>query len=43
MSVLAEAAAQLHELFMEYQRAGFSEMQALYLVGQLVTPRGGTA
>jgi hypothetical protein len=42
---LAEGAAQLHELFLAYVGAGFSENQALYLVGQMVTAalRGPTA
>jgi hypothetical protein len=33
MSVLAEGAAQIHEMFLSYQEAGFTEQQALYLVG----------
>ncbi len=34
---LGEAAAQSHELFTSYLNAGFSESQALYLVGQIIT------
>lgn len=34
---LAQAAASQHELFMAYVAAGFTESQAIYLVGQLVT------
>jgi hypothetical protein len=33
---LAEAAMSLHELFIAYVAAGFTENQALYIVGQLV-------
>ncbi len=33
---LAAAAAHLHELYCAYVQAGFSEQQALYLVGQIV-------
>jgi len=29
-------AVAMHELFMNYQRAGFSQWQALYLCGQLI-------
>ncbi|MEO3856220.1 hypothetical protein [Acrocarpospora sp. B8E8] len=36
LSALAAAAAQLHELFTTYVAAGFTETQALYLVGQMV-------
>ena len=34
---LAEGAASAHELFTAYVAAGFTENQALYLVGQLIT------
>lgn len=34
MTQMAEAAAQLHEMFTAYTEAGFTEQQALYLVGQ---------
>lgn len=37
VSVLAGIAAQLHELYQAYVAAGFSEGQALYLVGQVLT------
>ncbi|WP_433364053.1 hypothetical protein [Streptosporangium sp. CA-115845] len=33
---LAEAAMSLHEMFTAYVGAGFTDNQALYLVGQLV-------
>lgn len=33
---LAEAAASLHELFVAYVGAGFTEGQALYLIGRLM-------
>jgi hypothetical protein len=45
LTVLAEAAAQLHEMFISYVRAGFTEQQALYLVGQVIhasRPEGST-
>lgn len=34
---LRQGAAMLHEMFMEYITAGFSEQQALYLCGKLLT------
>lgn len=34
---LAQAAMQLHELFTAYVEAGFTEQQALYLVGKIMT------
>jgi hypothetical protein len=37
MTELAQAAAQLHELFTAYVDAGFTEQQALYLIGKLIT------
>lgn len=40
LSALAAAAVQLHEMFVELVEAGFSELQALYLVAQVMT--GGT-
>lgn len=36
LSELAEGAAQLHELFSAYIGAGFTEQQALYLLGQII-------
>jgi hypothetical protein len=33
---LAEGAAQMHEMFLAYQQAGFTEYQALYLVGSVL-------
>jgi hypothetical protein len=33
---LAEGAVATHELFLSYVRAGFTEQQALYLVGQMI-------
>lgn len=33
---LAEGAAQLHELFLAYVTAGFTEQQALFLIGQMI-------
>lgn len=38
LSELAASAAQIHECYMEFQRAGFTEEQALYLVGRIVNP-----
>lgn len=46
MSELATAAASLHELYLSLVAAGFTETQALYLVGQAMTGQqnqGGTA
>jgi hypothetical protein len=34
---LAAAAALHHELFLSYAAAGFTEPQALYLVGKIIT------
>ena len=39
MTALREAAAQLHELFTEYLASGFTEHQALYLVGCIIRPQ----
>ena len=36
-----EAAIAMHELFLSYQAAGFSENQALYLCAQAVRPTAG--
>lgn len=36
VSQLAEAATQMHEMFVSYVNAGFTDQQALYLVGQMV-------
>jgi hypothetical protein len=41
---LAAAAVGMHELFISFVAAGFSESQALYLVGQALTASiGGSA
>ena len=32
LTALAEGAAQMHEMFLAYVQAGFTEQQALYLV-----------
>jgi hypothetical protein len=37
MSELAAGAAQMHELFTAYIAAGFTESQALYLLGKLIS------
>jgi hypothetical protein len=37
ITVLAEGAAQAHEVFLAYIAAGFSEQQALYLTAQVIT------
>lgn len=42
VSALAEGAAQMHELFSSYVNAGFTEQQALYLVGQLLRQGGAS-
>ena len=39
---LAQAAAQMHELFLAYVNAGFTEAQALYLIGQILGNAGRT-
>jgi hypothetical protein len=39
---MAMAAAGLRELFLAYTGAGFTEQQALYLIGQLMRGAGGT-
>jgi len=36
-STLVVAAAATHEMFRSYVEAGFTEQQALYLVGQMLT------
>jgi hypothetical protein len=33
LTELAESTAQMHEMFLAYQEAGFTENQALYLIG----------
>ena len=33
LTELAEGAAQMHEMFLAYVQVGFTEQQALYLVG----------
>lgn len=40
---LAAGAVQLHELYASFVAAGFSESQALYLVGQTLTASIGGA
>lgn len=41
---LAAAAVGMHELFISFVAAGFTEQQALYLVGQALTASiGGSA
>ena len=37
ITILGEAAAQLHEVYCSYIGAGFTEQQALYLIGQIIT------
>ena len=39
MTAMAELASNLHEVFIAYVAAGFTEGQAIYLVGQIL--RGG--
>jgi len=39
ITALTEMAASLHEMFKAYVEAGFTEEQALYLVGRIVAPR----
>lgn len=34
LTALGEGAAQMHEMFLAYVQVGFTEQQALYLVGQ---------
>jgi hypothetical protein len=34
MTELGESAVHMHEVFLSYVQAGFTEQQALYLVGQ---------
>jgi hypothetical protein len=36
LTVMAEGAAQTHEIFLSYLAAGFTAEQALYLVGQVL-------
>ena len=36
LTQLAEGAAQMHEMFLAYQHAGFTEHQALYLVAAVL-------
>jgi len=33
LTSLAESAAPMHEMFMAYRQVGFTEQQALYLIG----------
>jgi hypothetical protein len=42
LTILAQMAVQLHELYLSYVAAGFSEAQALYLVGKLIEASTGT-
>jgi hypothetical protein len=37
LSPLAQAAVQVHEMFSELRRAGFSRKEALTLVGNMIT------
>lgn len=39
MTMMAQAAASLHEAYTAYVEAGFAPHQALYLVGLFVTPQ----
>jgi hypothetical protein len=43
MTALAEGAAHLHEIFLAYVNAGFTEAQALHLVGQVLAASFGRA
>lgn len=36
ITVLMAASVQLHEQYLGYVKAGFTEAQALYLVGQII-------
>jgi hypothetical protein len=36
ISSIAESAAATHEMFISYVAAGFTEPQALYLIGQML-------
>ena len=36
MSALATAAASVHELFLAYMKAGFTQPQALYILGVML-------
>jgi hypothetical protein len=36
LTQMVEGTAQIHELFLSFVAGGFSEMQALYLVGQIL-------
>ncbi|WP_198541185.1 hypothetical protein [Parafrankia soli] len=35
---ISESAVAMHEIFLSLQAAGFTEQQALYLVGQMFRP-----
>lgn len=37
VTVLAEAAASLHELYVTYVASGFTPAHAIYLCGQIIT------
>ena len=37
MTLLAEASAAIHEMFLAYVKAGFNESQALYLTATLAS------
>jgi hypothetical protein len=37
MTALAAATASVHELYLAYQHAGFTQPEALYLIGVLLT------
>ena len=36
LTLLRQAAVQMHEMFKTYVEAGFTDHQALYLVGQMI-------
>ena len=40
MTPLAEGAAQMHELVLEYERAGFTRAESLHIVIELVKNAG---
>lgn len=42
LTALVEAAVSMHEMFLSLTAAGFTEAQALYLVGQVLRPQTQT-
>lgn len=38
LTLLLQAAVSMHEMFITLMESGFTEMQALYLVGQILRP-----